>query len=152
MLLVKVGQDLRVGGGREAVAAALQLLAVLDVVVDLSVADGGDRAILTEYRLVTVGRIDDAEAAEPERDTALHVAGLLVRATMSHSQSHSVDQGRVGCASPRHGARDSTHASPPSGSSLDGAAAGHRYHELDLAVALRGDVVHEIEADRDRVA
>ena len=68
-VLVEMDDDLGVGMiGGEAVAGALELLAQLDVIVDLAVEDDGDRLVLVEDRLLAGGDIDDGEPPRPERN------------------------------------------------------------------------------------
>jgi hypothetical protein len=68
VLLVEVQDDFHVGAGAEAVARREQPLAQLGAVVDLAVADQRDVAGLVEDRLGAALEIDDAQAAEAERD------------------------------------------------------------------------------------
>jgi hypothetical protein len=63
VLLVEVHQHLGVGAGRKAVAGDLQPRTKLAVVVDLSVLDDVDRAVLVRDRLVARLEVDDREPA-----------------------------------------------------------------------------------------
>ena len=66
-VLVEMDDDLGVGMiGGEAVAGALELLAQLDVIVDLAVEDDGDGLVLVEDRLLAGGDVDDGEPPRPE--------------------------------------------------------------------------------------
>src|SRR4051812_35799850 len=64
-VFVEMGDGLGIALSREAVPGAFKLTAQLAVVVDLSVEDDGNRAVLVEDRLVAGGQIDHAQALDP---------------------------------------------------------------------------------------
>jgi hypothetical protein len=57
--------DLSVSVGVKAMAATFEFLAKLLEVVNLSVIDNADGLVLVEDRLVTTGKVDDAEPPYP---------------------------------------------------------------------------------------
>src|SRR2546426_3316086 len=61
-------------------------------VVDLSVEDDPDRAILVMNRLVAGRQVDDAEASHAERHTLVHQQPLIVWAAMTNRLTHTMDQ------------------------------------------------------------
>ena len=72
--LVAVDQCLRIGViGGEAMAVGDQLMAEVDVVVDLPVVDDRDRAVFVPHRLATSGQIQDREAPVPQMHSSLGV-------------------------------------------------------------------------------
>ncbi len=107
VLLVEVDEHLGVGGGAEAVAAALELTAQLAVVVDLAVLDDDDAAVLVGDRLIAAGEVDDRESPHRQRHAVSGKAALAVRPPVHEPRVHPPH--RLGVrAGPDH-ATDPTH-------------------------------------------
>jgi len=64
------------------VATCFQQLPELPVVVDFSVEDGEDGAVLVADWLIASLQIDDAEAAHPQRQISVEICTRAVGATM----------------------------------------------------------------------
>src|SRR4051794_30771472 len=92
VVLVQMHDDLRVGVSREPMAARLQLVAQLHVVVDLSVEDDDDRAVFVGDRLIARLQIDDREPLDAKADALLYERALGVRSAMPDDVAHSRDQ------------------------------------------------------------
>ena len=106
---VEMRDDLRVTGGREHTAGALQLIAKLDVVVDFAILRDGDAAVDRD-RLMSAGHIDDAQSGGAEPDGAVEERAVIVRAAVPQCRDHPRDPLRIRSATPqRDDARDSTH-------------------------------------------
>src|SRR5882672_1419693 len=75
-----------------------ELGAQLVEVVDLAVQDNGQRAVLVEDRLLSVGYVDDREALHPEGHAAIVVEAAFVRPAMHHGIAHRVHRARIDCA------------------------------------------------------
>src|SRR5438132_1513831 len=93
VLFVRVDENFRVRRGAEPVAAALQLVAELAEVVDFPVLHDPDGAVLIRDRLSPRLQVDDAEAADAERDGLVHVEAFVIRAAVTERVRHS-PQGR----------------------------------------------------------
>ena len=88
VLLVQVDQYLGVAVGGEPVPARDQLLAQLDEVVDLSVEDRRDGAVLVVDGLASAGHVDDGESPHPQRRVGVGVVALSVGPPMSDEAAH----------------------------------------------------------------
>ena len=77
-----------VGRGRETASPALQLVAKLDVVVDLTVLHDGDGAALNRDRLVAAGHVDDAEARGAERRRTVDEQAMIVGTAVAQRAHH----------------------------------------------------------------
>ena len=71
------------------VAARLKKGPQIRIVVDLSVADAGDAAVLALHRLLSVRRVKDGEPPESERGVAEHHLPALVGSAMAHCLCHA---------------------------------------------------------------
>src|SRR5262249_27899474 len=91
-LLVRVDDHLGVRAGAEVVAAVLELVAELDVVVDLAVRDHRERLILGEDGLAAALEIDDRQAAHPRGEPALVEVPFAVRASVAQYLAHAAKQ------------------------------------------------------------
>jgi hypothetical protein len=89
------------------VAALLQLRAQLYVVVDLTVEDRPDCAILIVDRLLPRGDVDNRQSTHPERYGLTRVEACVIRPTVSHDRGHPLEHGTVGRAGE---AADAAHA------------------------------------------
>ena len=110
-LLVEVDQDLGVAVGGEGVAAALEVPAQLAVVVDLTVLDHVDAAVLVGDRLVPAREVDDREAANGQADRPVDHHPVAVGAPMHEALVHRRQRLGVGPgdAVKRDQSTDSTH-------------------------------------------
>ena len=89
-------QHLGVGGGEEAVAVALQLLAELAEVVDQAVEDGGQAELVVDHRLrAALGQVEDLQPAVPERGPSHGVHAGPVRAPAVHGLVDPRDRAHV---------------------------------------------------------
>jgi hypothetical protein len=77
MLLVQMRDDLRIAATGESVTVSLELAAHFEVVVELTVLDTPDRAVLVGDGLVSSLHIDDRKPADAKGDP-----GLLIRASV----------------------------------------------------------------------
>src|SRR5262249_4647806 len=81
--------------GGKPVSGALELLAQLDVVVDLAVEDDRNGAVFVEDRLLTGGHVDDRQTAHPQRYVRrLPVAGG-VRPAVAQAFGHRGEHGAI---------------------------------------------------------
>ena len=80
--LIGVDNDLRIRVSPERMPAPFQRLAQLPEVVDFTVENNGDIACFVEYGLVSTRKVNDAEAAHPERRGRSHQEPVFVRAAM----------------------------------------------------------------------
>ncbi len=92
-VLVQVDDRLDVRPGAEAVPRASQLVAQLDVVVDLAIADDDHRSVLARDRLIACLEVDDRQAADAEPDSGRDVRALSVRSAVDERGRHSRDHG-----------------------------------------------------------
>ena len=91
MVLVKVEDDLAVGGRAEAVAFLLEAAAELGVVVDLAVEDQPQALVLVGQGLMAARReVDDAEPGVAQGDAAIagHQGVLEVGAAVALGRGH----------------------------------------------------------------
>ena len=91
VVFVEMHDRLRIGRREEDVSAPLQALPEALEVVDLSVEDHPDRAVLVAQRLVPRAEVDDAQAAHSEARTAGQVYPLVVRAAVDQGLAHALD-------------------------------------------------------------
>ena len=87
-LFVGVNDRLGVRGGPEAMAARLELLPELAVVVDLAVEDDPDAAVLVLHRLMAAGAVDDGQPAVTERRVRIGKHAAAVRAAVPEAVGH----------------------------------------------------------------
>ena len=90
-LLVPVHEDFRIAARAEAVSGRDQLLAELQVVVDLAVVHDEDGAVLVAQRLRAAGDVDDAEPHVGEADPRPGVAPAAVGAAVAQGGRHAVE-------------------------------------------------------------
>ncbi|MCH7573439.1 MAG: hypothetical protein IH891_11055 [Planctomycetes bacterium] len=83
--------DLAVAVGREAMAFPDQFLPQLPVVIDLAIADQGDRAVLIEQRLPAPLQIDDRQAGVPQPALIDQMNITVIRAAMLKCFYHPLD-------------------------------------------------------------
>ena len=95
VLFPQVDQDLGVGAGAEPVALVDELPGQFAIVVDLSVEDHADGAVLVGLRLRSARDVDHGEPADPGGDTRLFQEALGVRTAMSHSGQHGAQFRRL---------------------------------------------------------
>src|SRR6266550_1095378 len=89
-------QDLSVAGRAEAVAGGAELVAQLDIVVDLAVEDDDKLAILRGHRLMAGGtQVEDGETAKPEAHLVIEVQARVIRASVRDALRHSGEGHRV---------------------------------------------------------
>ena len=69
-------------------AGALELVAQLDVVVDLAVLRDGDRAAVDRDRLMTAGDVDDAQSRRAERRRPVDEHAAVVGPAMAQRRDH----------------------------------------------------------------
>src|SRR3990172_8764586 len=87
--------DLGVAPGREAMAAAGELLAQRAVVVDLAVQDEPQRAVFVGERLLAAFEVDDAQAAEAQAGVGAREEAVAVRAAVAEGGRHPAEERRV---------------------------------------------------------
>ena len=87
-LLVRVGDHLRIRLRREAVAERLELLAQLDVVVDLAVLHHPEAPALVGDRLVATVEVDDREPRVRHPEAAVEIEPDAVRTAMPELARH----------------------------------------------------------------
>jgi len=87
-LLVRVHDRLGVGPGSIRMAERFELLAQVGVVVDLTVEDHPDGAVLVRERLLPRAQIDDAEATVGERGVRIAVQSGFVRPAVRDDVAH----------------------------------------------------------------
>jgi hypothetical protein len=90
-LLPQVHEDFGVGTGSELVSARDEPLAQLGVVVDLSVEDDVNRAVLVPLRLRTGVEVDDPQAPERETDAVPQQESFLVGTAMLDPERHALE-------------------------------------------------------------
>src|SRR5712691_7464945 len=123
-LLVAVDDRFGVGPGAILVAAPLELLAHIGVVVYLAVENDPDAAVLIRQRLLPGAQIDDAEAPVREHRPCIHVetrgVGPPVRDDVAHAHGarRSVLIKRIDCHDSRNPAHDYAASSAPLASPL----------------------------------
>ena len=86
---VKMRDDFGVAVGPGPPARARELLAQLDVVVDLAVLRDGDRAFVYRDRLMTAGHVDDTQPRRPERRRPLDEVALIIGPTVLQRPHHA---------------------------------------------------------------
>src|SRR5207237_2718153 len=86
----------RVRLGLEAVPASKQLLTQFDVIVDLTVEDDPDGAVLVAQRLVPTAQVDDRQTAHGHAERTLDVYPFVVGPAMRDERRHSVEESAVG--------------------------------------------------------
>jgi hypothetical protein len=103
VLLIQVQDGLAVGARAVGVAARFQARPVLGMVIDLSVEDEPQAAILVAHRLIARDEVDDAQPSEPEaqpsvwRDGVTVGIGPAVRDGLGHIAQHAcLDRLRLG--------------------------------------------------------
>src|SRR3954463_11005274 len=87
-----------IGVGAENVAAGAQLVAQLDEVINFAVIDNPDGFVFVSDRLVTGGKVDDAEAPHAQPGRALNVIAVVVRTAVGDHIAHSAHDRRIGYA------------------------------------------------------
>src|SRR5204862_7242777 len=110
VLLVKVDEDL--GGARrsEGVAGSLEVAPELAIVVDLTVLDDLDGAVLVADRLVAGREVDDRKPPGRERHRAVRVLAEAVGAAVGERRAHRRDALRIRRAAGGHDSADPAHA------------------------------------------
>ena len=78
--------------GSEAVASLEQFIGELTEIVDFTVENHDDRTIFVEQRLVTVGKVDNGQAAVCKSHPGFRVKPSLVGTTMKLGLVHSLQQ------------------------------------------------------------
>ena len=96
LVLVEVGDHLRVAAGRERVPGALQAGAQLAVVVDLAVEDDRDGSILVEDRLIAGRQVDDAQTLDPKPYAGVDVKASRVWAAVLERITHALEHRTLG--------------------------------------------------------
>ena len=81
-LIVSMNDRFGVAVGVEGVTELFQLLAQLEIVVDLAVENDPGAAIVIVNQLLTTLQVDDREAAHRHSDRAVDVETILVRTAM----------------------------------------------------------------------
>jgi hypothetical protein len=106
-----MNNDFGVAVGAEAMAAAFELGAKVEEVVDLAVVNDLGAAVFVEDGLMASGEVDDAEAAHAETGAVGDVESLIVGAAVDDLLAHVVHEsfGDVALASCAHYSGDSTH-------------------------------------------
>jgi hypothetical protein len=109
-----VYEDFSVGLRGEAVAAQLQRVAELAVVVKFTIEDYGDVAFFVPDGLMAAGQIDDAEAAHSESEAGsarfVEEEAFFIGATMEKRGGHGPNTGlRTRMILSECGAADATH-------------------------------------------
>src|SRR5262245_49990912 len=95
MLLVQVRDYLRVAAAEKSVTASFELVAYLEVVVELAVLDTPDRAVLVRDRLVSTLHIHNREPTNPEGDPRLLIRAAVVWAAVPQDVGHHVETARL---------------------------------------------------------
>ncbi len=113
-VLIEMENDLHVRARFEDVSAPNQLLPQGWGVVNFTVTDEGNRAVLVGHRLVTGGDVNDAQAPLPEGNVAFGPETILVRAAVSHHLRHSLHDVET-CTLVCDESCNSTHESSQSG-------------------------------------
>ena len=80
----------------KACPATSNSVAELAKVVDLTVVDDLQPAVIHRHRLAAVLEVDDAEAAEPERCDGVLEVPVIVRTAMPERLGHRLEQRPVG--------------------------------------------------------
>src|SRR5476651_2145066 len=93
------------------VAFAQQKCAQFLIVIDFSVEDDLDSAVLVRDGLMASLKIDDRESAKTQSDRSRDVVPVIVRPTMVNSVRHGLHERRRHClpATKHHFSADSTH-------------------------------------------
>ena len=94
VLLVEVGQDLRVATAPECMSSAHEAATQLLVVEQLAVLNGPDRVILVRERLMAALDVDDAEPTSGNRDARRAEASAVVGAAVHHRLGHALELSR----------------------------------------------------------
>ena len=92
VVLVGVENDLGVGAAREPVAGRQEGTAQGVGVVDLTVRDQPDAAILVGQRLLPGRQVDDAKALRGQADRSLDPESLLVRPAVRDGLGHAIEE------------------------------------------------------------
>jgi hypothetical protein len=81
------------------------------VIVDFTIEDNPNRAVLIADGLVAGDQVNDAQAPHSESDAAVRVNTLIVRTAMSHRGTHPAQDvlANRGLFPELHDARNSTH-------------------------------------------
>src|ERR1700691_6778442 len=114
--LVEMDNHFGVSVRSQAMAAAQKLSAEFGEVINLSVENYPDGAILVKDRLMAARQIDDTEAAHSEAGSIFDKDSFVIRAAMHDGLAHAVNRRRINPIA-RCGADDtcnSTHAFVPS--------------------------------------
>jgi hypothetical protein len=121
VLFIKVNDGLGVTIRGVTMTAGLQLLPQSRVVVDFTIEDDPDGAILIADGLMSSGQIDDAETAHAEPNATLGVNPIVIGTAMHHRVAHpSKKFGLQLCARRKlHNATDSAHLLLSLSSGLD---------------------------------
>ena len=113
VLLVRMHDHLAVRVRRPAVAASLEALAQLAVVVDLAVDDRGHAAVLGVERLIAARDVDDGQPGVSQRERPDAPQRIAIRTAVAQRLDHPLRRvlarraGRIeDCSDPAHGADD----------------------------------------------
>src|ERR1700674_2915126 len=108
---VEMNDYFRIGLGVETMPAPLEFRAKLRKVVDFAVKDDPRTPVLVEHRLVTAGKINDAEAPHPETRAILNEDAFVIRTPVDNPVAHLLDESIGDAALPRraYNARNSAH-------------------------------------------
>ena len=109
VLFVEMEHHFGVAVRPEVMSGALQLVAQLAVVVDLTVLDDVEGAVLVGDRLVARLEVDDRETPRGEGDVAVAELPEAVRAAMNQCPAHLCDAIRHGGAVRRRDSADPAH-------------------------------------------
>ncbi len=110
ILIVSMDDRFGVAVGVEGVSEFFELLAQLEIVVDLAVKNDPRRAILIVNRLLPALEIDDREAAHCQADGSVDIEAVFVRAAMPDRFIHAGQQRFVNrLAVVSNESNDSTH-------------------------------------------
>jgi hypothetical protein len=92
VLLVQVGQDLRVASAAEPVSSSRQAVAELVMVEELAVLDRPDGSVFVRKRLVPTFDVDDAEPAGGDGHSCGTVDAVVVGAAVHHRVRHALER------------------------------------------------------------
>ena len=90
-LLPTVDDDLGIAIGFESVSVLLERRPELAKIVDASIEDNRDGAILVVHRLASARWIDDCETSVAERDAGRHEIAFAIWSTMAQAVGHADD-------------------------------------------------------------
>src|SRR5215467_1971667 len=96
--LIEMNDDFCIGLRRKQMSPTFELLAQLLEIVDFSVENHRDAAVLIKDGLMAACHINDAEPAHSQPNTVLDKDALVVGSTVHHGLAHLMDRGTIDSA------------------------------------------------------